>query len=168
MSAADGVSTLDGLSIAPLCYPFGHAVSVNGRFAAGISRLCNIPMGVRVAGLEATLASNPGLVEPYLGKLSLTQTNAFTSLNTAFLCDGIVIFIDRGVVLERPIEVTFASTGHTASSVSHPRLLIVAGTRGDATRSAVARPGCRGCGTRRLRCCRGARGSAAVSCPREP
>jgi len=131
--ATDGVATLDSQLIAPLSDPIGHAVSVNGRFAAGLSRLGSLPKGVRIAGLEATLASNPGLVEPYLGKLSLTQTNAFTSLNTAFLSDGIVIFIDRGVVLERPIEVTFASTGHTASSVSHPRLLIIAGEGSQAT-----------------------------------
>ena len=46
---------------------------------------------MQILGLEAALASHPALVEPYLAKLSLTQTNAFTSLNTAFLRDGIVV-----------------------------------------------------------------------------
>jgi Fe-S cluster assembly protein SufD len=104
-----------------------HAVCVNGRFAPGLSRLEGLPKGVQIFGLEAALASNPALVEPYLGKLSLTQANAFTALNTAFLRDGIVVFIDRNVVVERPIEVTFVSIAGEAATVSHPRLLIVAG-----------------------------------------
>ena len=68
---------------------------MNGRFAPQLSRLDGLPKGVQLLGLEAALASNPALVEPYLAKLSLTQTNAFTSLNTAFLRDGIVLIIAR-------------------------------------------------------------------------
>jgi Fe-S cluster assembly protein SufD len=155
--ASDGLAKAGGHAV-PLSAPVGHAVCVNGRFAPSLSQLDTLPKGVRIVGLEAALTANPALVEPYLAKLSLTQTNAFTLLNTAFLSDGIAVFIDRGVVLERPIEVTFASvpdrpssivhrpssTGDgpddgrstiddRRSSVSHPRLLVVAGEGSQAT-----------------------------------
>ena len=138
--ASDGIAQA-GTHSAPLSEPLAHAVCVNGRFAPSLSQLDALPKGVRIVGLESVLATHAALVEPYLAKLSLTQTNAFTSLNTAFLRDGIVVFIDRGVVLEQPIEVTFASVPpspkalerQAASTVSHPRLLIVAGEGSQAT-----------------------------------
>ena len=66
-------------------------------------------------------------------KLSLTQTSAFTSLNTAFLRDGIVVVIPARAVIEQPIEIIFASVSENGGSMSHPRLLIVAGEASQAT-----------------------------------
>ena len=118
---------------APLSGPIAHAVCVNGLYAPQLSHADKLPAGVQLSGLQAVIATNPGLVEPYLAKLSLTQTSAFTSLNTAFLRDGIVLIIPARTVLEQPIEVTFASTAEAGGSVSHPRLLIVAGEGSQAT-----------------------------------
>ena len=120
-----------GAAAAPPLGPLGgggaHAVCVNGHFVQALSSLGGLPKGVQVLGLEAAVASSPSVVEPYLVKLSLAHTNAFTSLNTAFLRDGVVIMIAPGVVLEQPIEVLFASVRDGQDTVSHPRLLIVAG-----------------------------------------
>src|SRR5687768_11040328 len=131
--ATDGIAKTGADHTAPLSAPIAHAVCVNGRFAPRLSRLDKLPKGVQVLGIEAAMAANPTLLEPYLAKLSLTQTNAFTSLNTAFLRDGIVIMISARTVLEQPIEVTFASASQGSGSVSHPRLLIVAGEASQAT-----------------------------------
>jgi Fe-S cluster assembly protein SufD len=139
---SDGMVKISGKQSAPLSAPVAHAVCVNGRFAPALSQLDTLPKGVHLAGLEATLASNPALLEPFLARLSLTQTSAFTSLNTAFLSDGIVMLVDRNVIVERPIEVTFVSAvppaaeapgRQPAGSVSHPRLLIVAGEASQVT-----------------------------------
>jgi Fe-S cluster assembly protein SufD len=113
--------------------PIAHAVCVNGRFAPQLSHLDNLPTGVQVLSLEAAIASHPSLVEPHLARLSLAQSNAFTSLNTAFLRDGIVMLIPARAVVAEPIEVTFASVSEGSGSVSHPRLLIVAGEASQAT-----------------------------------
>jgi Fe-S cluster assembly protein SufD len=116
-----------------LTAPIAHAVCVNGRFAPHLSRLDTLPKGVQLLGLEAALASHPALIEPYLAKLSLTETNSFTSLNTAFLRDGVVLMLAARTVIEQPIEITFASVSEGGASVSHPRLLIVAGEASQAT-----------------------------------
>ncbi|HET7159198.1 MAG TPA: Fe-S cluster assembly protein SufD, partial [Burkholderiales bacterium] len=131
--ATDGVAALDRKLTAPLSGNPALAVAVNGRFVPQLSSMKALPKGIQILSLEEALASNPAQVEPYLGKLTLTQTNAFTSLNTAFLRDGIVILIAPHVVLEAPIELVFASIAEGSASVSHPRLLVVAGEGSQAT-----------------------------------
>jgi Fe-S cluster assembly protein SufD len=131
--ASDGVAKIGAQQRRPLSNPIAHAVCVNGRFSPQLSQLDRLPKGVQILGLEAALATHPALVEPYLAQLSQTQANAFTSLNTAFLRDGIVLLVPAKVVVEQPIEVTFASISEGSGSVSHPRLLIVAGEGSQAT-----------------------------------
>jgi Fe-S cluster assembly protein SufD len=130
--AKDGIAGAQQQTQA-LSAPIAQAVCVNGRFAPQLSHLDTLPKGVQLLGLEAAIASHPALVEPYLAKLSLTQTNSFTSLNTAFLRDGIVLIVSARTVVEQPIELTFASVSEGGGSVSHPRLLIVAGEGSQAT-----------------------------------
>ena len=131
--ATDGVAAVDTKLTAPLSGNPALAVAVNGRFVPQLSSMKALPKGIQILSLEEALASNPAQVEPYLGKLTLPQTNAFTSLNTAFLRDGIVMLIAPHVVLETPIELVFASIADGSASVSHPRLLVVAGEGSQAT-----------------------------------
>ena len=107
--AKDGIGTGGASQLQPLSAPIVHAVCVNGRFTPQLSRIDGLPKGVQVLGLEAAIASHATVIEPFLAKLSLTQTNAFTSLNTAFLRDGVVLIIPARTVIDGPIEVTFAS-----------------------------------------------------------
>jgi Fe-S cluster assembly protein SufD len=125
--ATDGIAGADAGLTASLSGGAAVAVCVNGRFAPTLSALDRLPKGVQVMSLEAALSSNPELVEPYLAKLGTSGTQAFTALNTAFLCDGIVISIAPHAIVETPIEVIFASVAEGKPTVSHPRLLVVAG-----------------------------------------
>jgi Fe-S cluster assembly protein SufD len=131
--ATDGIARISAQPVRPLSNPIAHAVCVNGRFSPQLSQLEKLPKGVQILGLEAAIASNPALVEPYLAKLALTQMNAFTSLNTAFLRDGVVLIVAPRTVIEQPIEITFMSVAEGSGSVSHPRLLVVAGEASQAT-----------------------------------
>jgi Fe-S cluster assembly protein SufD len=131
--ATDGLAGAGAQHARPLSAPIAHAVCVNGRFSAKLSNLEALPNGVQVLSLDTAMTSHAAVVEPYLAKLSLTQTSAFTSLNTAFLRDGIVLIIPARTVIEQPIEVTFVSVAEGRDSVSHPRLLIVAGDESQAT-----------------------------------
>ena len=116
-----------------LSSPAAVAVCVNGQFVSKGTDRDRLQKGVQILSLEGILNVNPAVVEPYLAKLELTQTNAFTSLNTAFLRDGIVVMVAPGAVIEGPIELLFASVSDGTATVSHPRLLIVAGESSQAT-----------------------------------
>jgi Fe-S cluster assembly protein SufD len=121
-------SSLTGMAgMAPLAGGATVAVCVNGHFAPQLSALHGLPKGLQVMSLEAALSSNPAQVEPYLARLGTPDTQAFTALNTAFLRDGIFISIAPHAVLDTPIEVVFASVSEGTPTVSHPRLLILAG-----------------------------------------
>ena len=131
--AADALVGAEAL--APLI--FGHAldghqiVFVNGRSAPALSSL-GAQDGVRIESLAHVLDREPALVERHLGKV-LKGGNAFAALNTAFLEDGAVVIIPAGVVLAKPIHVVHHSTASAGPSVSHPRLLVIAGRTSQAT-----------------------------------
>ena len=68
-------------------------------------------------------------MEPYLGRLAPPDRQAFTALNTGFLHDGAFVWIPPGTIVEQPISLLFVSASPDTASVSHPRVLIVAGDR---------------------------------------
>ncbi|MGA9884326.1 MAG: Fe-S cluster assembly protein SufD [Candidatus Acidiferrales bacterium] len=108
-------------------------VFVDGRFAPQLSWLGNLPSGVTVASLASELATNPGTVEPHLGRYLNTQRDSFAALNTAFIEDGAFVHIAKSVVAEAPIHLLYVSTPHDFPAVSHPRNLIVAEENSRAT-----------------------------------
>jgi Fe-S cluster assembly protein SufD len=100
-------------------------VFVNGRFARELSSIPDAK-GIHVNGLADEIGTNPGALEPHLGRYLNTQRDAFAALNTAFLSDGGLVHIRRGVVLEAPIHLLFVSTSSDTPLMTHPRNLIIA------------------------------------------
>ncbi|HJY83026.1 MAG TPA: Fe-S cluster assembly protein SufD [Candidatus Binatia bacterium] len=108
-------------------------VFVNGRFARSLSLFNSLPAGVKVSNLAGEISSNPGTIEPHLGRYLDIHCDAFCVLNTAFAEDGAFVHILRGTLVEEPICLLFVSTGDDAPSMSHPRNLIVAEEDSQAT-----------------------------------
>jgi Fe-S cluster assembly protein SufD len=108
-------------------------ICVNGRFAAHRAQAGALPEGVRVRSLRDVLASDPEAVEPHLGRLAAIDAHAFAALNTAFLREGVVVQIADGVVLREPIHLLFVSIAPAEPTVSHPRVLVLAGDSSQAT-----------------------------------
>jgi Fe-S cluster assembly protein SufD len=130
--AADGVPSeaeLAALPLADLDVP--RIVLVNGRWAPALSRLDGLPSGVRVERLHEAMSSSAEAIEPLLGRLAPFDSHAFTALNTAAFEDGAVVRFDAGVVARTPIHVVHVTTPSEGPTVSHPRLLIVAGPRAE-------------------------------------
>jgi Fe-S cluster assembly protein SufD len=110
--------------------PWALARTGQGQPAAVNAKL---PAGVRVARLKDVLARQPEILRDRLSRIDGFEQNAFAALNAAFFEDGLSIEIDPGVVVEAPIEVLFDSAGGSEPSASHPRCLILAGARSQAT-----------------------------------
>ena len=108
-------------------------VFVNGHFAREPSLLGKLPNGVKVSSLGGEISSNPGAIEPHLGRYLDFRRDAFCALNTAFVEDGAFVHIPRGTVVEEPMYLLFVSTADDAPSMSHPRNLIVAEEDSQAT-----------------------------------
>jgi Fe-S cluster assembly protein SufD len=103
-------------------------VFVNGRLSARLSSVGELPAGVIVASLAEVLEKAPDKVEPWLGQHARFDDHPFVALNTAFLRDGALVWVPRGVIVEKPIHLMFvsSSTG-TEPIVTFPRNLFVAG-----------------------------------------
>jgi len=101
-------------------------VFVNGQFAPELSSVAKLPEGVKVMSLADVLATEPALVKPHLCRHALTDTNAFTALNTAYFQDGAFIHVPAGQAIAAPIHLRFVSTAKHDGTTAHPRNLIVA------------------------------------------
>jgi len=117
-------------------------VFVNGRFSPPLSRTAGLPGGVRFGSLADVLESSAagngqGEIQRHFGTQVDIDARPFAALNSAFAADGGYVSIDEGVVLETPLQLLFVSVAPPAppgqpGTMSHPRTLIVLGTRSQA------------------------------------
>jgi Fe-S cluster assembly protein SufD len=115
----------------------GHGASarlvfVNGRFASDALLAVGLPAGVRVGSLAAAVREGGPSVERHLTRHAMLDRNGFTALSTAFLADGAIIELADRAILDQPIEIVFASDGHGAERIAHPRVLVVCGRGAEA------------------------------------
>jgi Fe-S cluster assembly protein SufD len=111
-------------------------VFVNGRLSTRLSTLSGLPDGVVVAGLAEALQAGPQALEPWLAQFARFDDQPFVALNTAFLTDGAVIRVPRGVAVERPIHVLYFTTSEASNEhplAIFPRNLFVAGENSQVT-----------------------------------
>jgi len=107
-------------------------VFVNGQFVPELSAREGLPEGVTISNLAA-MAGKSDELEEHLARLADGAEHVFTALNTAFLHDGAVVLIPRGKVLSQPIQLFFVSVSCGKRTMSHPRILVVAGSNSQAT-----------------------------------
>ncbi len=105
-------------------------VFVDGRYAERLSTLTDLPEGVLAGSLADAIAvadgSGDGTLERHLARYADYRSDAFTALNTAFIEDGGVVHVPRGVVVEQPVHLLFVSSEAEQPTITHPRTLIVA------------------------------------------
>ncbi len=101
-----------------------RVVLVNGRFAADLSDLRDLPAGVRIGGLRQILESDPDALRERLNGVAGDAQPLFTALNTAGVDDGLVLLLPRGVHLPRPIEVVHLAVATDSPRVAQPRHVV--------------------------------------------
>lgn len=92
-------------------------------FAATPISRNNIPQGVTVTSLRHAALTNPGLLEPYYGKIA-DITNPLVALNSLLAQDGLFLYVPKGVKVERPIQLVNMLQG-AVPMMAVRRLLIV-------------------------------------------
>jgi len=128
--AASARIVIDAL---PSVTPSHRLVFVNGVFRADLSSANGLPGGVIAGGLAATFASHPDLIEAHLGRLADDAGHGPQALNTAHLSDGAVLYVPRGVRVEKPVELVLIGAGGAEPLSWHPRLLVVLEDGAEAT-----------------------------------
>ncbi len=65
-------------------------------------------------------------LQPALAQLAVGD-HPFAWLNTGLFQDGVLVHVPAGIVVDRPIQIHIASDAGTDPTVSHPRVLVMAG-----------------------------------------
>ena len=100
-------------------------VFANGRCVPQLSDIEELPQGVRIGSLRAALTTDPELLGTWFGQTANHSQHLFTALNTVLLNDGVFMHVDKGVKLDKPIEVLYLSLALEDAVMAHPRNLIV-------------------------------------------
>lgn len=63
-----------------------------------------LPEGVIIGSLKDMAEAHPDLVKKYYGKLADTAKDGVVAFNTAFVQDGVLLYVPKGVVVDKPIQ----------------------------------------------------------------
>jgi Fe-S cluster assembly protein SufD len=106
---------------------------LNGRYVPELSKLREVPTGLKAGSIASAWKNHGALLERYLGHYADARTHAFVALNTAFFEDGAFIEVPKGAVLQKPLHILQISHGCGQTTLSHPRNLILVGDTGQAS-----------------------------------
>jgi len=99
----------------------------NGRYVPELSKLREVPPGLKAGSLASAFKNHGPLLERHLGRYADARTHAFVALNTAFFEDGVFIEVPKGAVLQKPLHILQISDGGGRPTLAHPRSLILVG-----------------------------------------
>ena len=77
---------------------------VNDAFYSKALPKTHLPEGVLLGSLKELATQHPELVKKYYGKLADTSKDAITAFNTTFAQDGFMLYVPKGVVIDKPIQ----------------------------------------------------------------
>ena len=109
----------------PLPDSWHNVIFVDGNLDESLSDADDAPSGFNLSSVAEF---------ENLGELAQCTDNAFVSLNAAFLNDGILIDVDDGASVTKPVHIVFATSESEADSRAvYPRVAITVGAGGNAT-----------------------------------
>ncbi len=100
-------------------------VMANGRLVPALSRLHGLPPGVRVQSLREALRETPERLSEWLGQAAGAGNHAFSALNSALISDGLLVHVEAGCRVDKPVEVLFLSLVLDDAVLAQPRNLVV-------------------------------------------
>ncbi len=64
----------------------------------------HLPEGVIFGSLKEVAEQHPDLVKKYYGKLADTSKDGVTAFNTTFAQDGVIFYVPKNVIVEKPVQ----------------------------------------------------------------
>jgi Fe-S cluster assembly protein SufD len=105
---------------------FRRLVIINGSFVPDMSDLAALESGLTIRSMAEALALDEPMLSQGLGPMVPADDPAL-ALNTALVCDGVVITVSPGATIERPIHLVFVNTSATPAAMVTRSLVVVGG-----------------------------------------
>jgi len=102
-----------------------NIVAVNNDYCASLSNTGTLPRGVLITGFARAATTHPALLRTYLAHIAPASRCPFVALNTAFVNDGILIYVPRNTTVEKPIHLIHQITTEQ-NGLLQPRVLVIA------------------------------------------
>ncbi len=97
---------------------------VNDSFYKHAHPSARLPEGVIFSSLKDMAATCPELVKKYYGKLADTSEDAVTAFNTMFAQDGVLMYVPKNTIIERPIQLVNILRADT-NFMANRRILVI-------------------------------------------
>ncbi|HUH00797.1 MAG TPA: Fe-S cluster assembly protein SufD [Kofleriaceae bacterium] len=81
-----------------------------------------VPAGLRIDALAAAVARDDADLTRYLG--AVARSEHFAALNAALFEDGVLVRVEPGVVLDRPVHIIHVGVSGNGPTVAYPRVLV--------------------------------------------
>ena len=101
-------------------------VFVDGIFNTDLST-AQSHAGVRIDRIADVIASDPNRLTKHLGMHAQWSDDPATALSTMMITDGVMVEIESGASMDKPVHAIFLSSGSDQPISVHPRILVVAG-----------------------------------------
>ena len=108
-------------------------VFINGHYSEELSNIQDLPKDVIVSNIASAISDYSEIVKKHFGRYADYKDHIFTALSTAFIKDGVFIYIPDGKIIEHPIHVLFISDCKEEKLLIQPRNLFVAGKNSQVT-----------------------------------
>jgi Fe-S cluster assembly protein SufD len=99
-------------------------VFLNGVFQPQISETSHEDMDICILSSAMQNTKYKLFFDHYFNTIA-SKTDGLTSLNTAFVQEGAFIHIPKSVVVSKPIEILYLTTGNDVEILSQPRNLVI-------------------------------------------
>jgi Fe-S cluster assembly protein SufD len=100
-------------------------VLLNGFYPILDHKLQQLPSGVWIGSLNEAAKKFPDLISEHYGKYAKSETDGLVHLNTALASDGVFVYVPKGVVLSKPIQVVNLVHSDVDMFNQHRNLFIV-------------------------------------------
>ena len=98
---------------------------MNGFYPTINGKLRELPGGIIIGSLNAAARKYPDLIEKHYGKYAGSDSDGLIHLNTAMVPDGVFIYVPRGAVPGKPVQVVNLVDSEQDTFNQHRKLIIV-------------------------------------------
>ena len=99
---------------------------LNGWFVSKASELSTMPDGVIIGSLAEAFQKYPELIAKHYSRYADAGKDLFMAMNTAFMRDGLFVYIPDDVVLEKPVQM-ISIINHNEKLLLQNRNLVILG-----------------------------------------
>ena len=100
-------------------------ILLNGFYHEKFNSKKEIPEGVIISSFQKASVEYPQIIEKHFAKYAGYNSDGLVALNTAFVKDGIFIYIPKNVIIEKPVQIINILLSQEEILVQHRNLFVL-------------------------------------------